>query len=44
MRTTVRKVMGDRVAERCKDVWDLDEEGEVKAVSYLIYSFLWNIF
>merc|ERR1711969_423672 len=22
MRTTVRKVMGDRVAERCKDVWD----------------------
>lgn len=33
MRTTVRKVLGDKVADRCKDVWDLDEEGELKAVS-----------
>ncbi|KAL5356872.1 hypothetical protein BJX96DRAFT_187827, partial [Aspergillus floccosus] len=32
MRTTVRKVLGDRVADRCKDVWDLDEEGEVNAM------------
>lgn len=32
MRTTVRKVMGDRVADRCKDVWDLDAEGEVNAM------------
>lgn len=32
MRTTVRKVLGDKVADRCKDVWDLDEEGEVQAV------------
>lgn len=32
MRTTVRKVLGDKVADRCKDVWDLDEEGELQAV------------
>lgn len=30
MRTTLRKALGDKVADRCKDVWDLDEEGEVK--------------
>lgn len=35
MRTTVRKVLGDKVADRCKDVWDLDEGGEVRAVSFL---------
>jgi cation diffusion facilitator CzcD-associated flavoprotein CzcO len=33
MRTTARKVMGDTVADRCADVWDLDPEGEVNAVS-----------
>lgn len=33
MRTTVRKVLGDKVADRCSDVWDLDAEGEVQAVS-----------
>jgi lysine/ornithine N-monooxygenase len=33
MRTTVRKVLGDRVADRCRDVWDLDHEGELNAVS-----------
>ncbi|GFF46966.1 probable indole-3-pyruvate monooxygenase YUCCA10 [Aspergillus udagawae] len=32
MRTTVRKVLGDRVADRCRDVWDLDEEGEINAM------------
>lgn len=32
MRTSVRKVLGDTVADRCKDVWDLDEEGEVNAM------------
>lgn len=32
MRTTCRKVMGDAVVDRCKDVWDLDEEGEVNAM------------
>ncbi|RAK97101.1 putative flavin-binding monooxygenase [Aspergillus ibericus CBS 121593] len=32
MRTTVRKVLGDRVADRCQDVWDLDEEGEINAM------------
>ena len=33
MRTTVRKVLGDKIADRCSDVWDLDNEGEVQAVS-----------
>ncbi|KAB8271386.1 hypothetical protein BDV30DRAFT_240536 [Aspergillus minisclerotigenes] len=32
MRTTVRKSLGDTVADRCKDVWDLDEEGEANAM------------
>ncbi|KAJ5682425.1 hypothetical protein N7462_005590 [Penicillium macrosclerotiorum] len=32
MRTTVRKVVGDKVADRCLDVWDLDNEGEVRAM------------
>lgn len=35
MRTSVRKTLGDRVADRCKDVWNLDAEGEVNAVSNL---------
>ena len=44
MRTTVRKVMGDRVADRCKDVWDLDEEGEVNAVGCFMYEDRLNSF
>ena len=32
MRTSARKIMGDKVADRCNDVWDLDEEGELKTV------------
>lgn len=41
MRTTVRKILGDKVADRCRDVWDLDEEGEINAVSLkLIFSYL----
>ncbi|PMD40415.1 putative flavin-containing monooxygenase YUCCA3 [Hyaloscypha variabilis F] len=32
MRTSARKVFGDVVADRLKDVWDLDEEGEVNAM------------
>lgn len=43
MRTTVRKVLGDKVADRCSDVWDLDGEGELRAVRYqqvIILSFL----
>ncbi|GME36805.1 Flavin-containing monooxygenase-like protein [Neofusicoccum parvum] len=32
MRTSLRKIMGDKVADRAKDVWDLDEEGEVNAM------------
>lgn len=33
MRTTVRKVLGNKVADRLSDVWDIDEEGELRAVS-----------
>ncbi|KAK3171300.1 hypothetical protein OEA41_003384 [Lepraria neglecta] len=32
MRTSVRKILGNRVTDRCKDVWDLDVEGEVNAM------------
>jgi hypothetical protein len=32
MRTTLRKALGDKVADRAKDVWNLDEEGEVNAM------------
>ncbi|KAJ5161562.1 hypothetical protein N7492_006954, partial [Penicillium capsulatum] len=32
MRTTVRKTLGDKVADRCSDVWDLDSEGELRAM------------
>ncbi|KAK6066788.1 indole-3-pyruvate monooxygenase YUCCA11 [Seiridium cupressi] len=32
MRTTVGKVLGDTTADKCKDVWDLDYEGELNAV------------
>ncbi|KAJ5450204.1 uncharacterized protein N7458_006653 [Penicillium daleae] len=32
MRTTVRKVLGDKIADRCLDVWDLDNEGELRAM------------
>ena len=33
MRTTLRKTLGDHIADRCRDVWNLDGEGEVNAVS-----------
>lgn len=32
MRESVRKVLGDKVADRCGDVWGLDEAGELKTV------------
>lgn len=32
MVTSARKILGGKVADRCKDVWDLDSEGEVNAV------------
>lgn len=34
MRTTVSKGLGDKVADRCADVWDLDHEGELRGVSF----------
>lgn len=33
MVTSARKILGDKVADRCNNVWDLDSEGEVNAVS-----------
>lgn len=33
MRESVRKSLGCEVADRCGDVWGLDEEGEIKSVS-----------
>lgn len=39
MRTTLRKTLGDKIANRCHDVEDLDDEGEVNAVSSPIQSF-----
>ncbi|KAL9115691.1 MAG: hypothetical protein Q9227_000059 [Pyrenula ochraceoflavens] len=32
MRTSVKKILGDKVASYCKDVWDLDGEGEINAM------------
>jgi cation diffusion facilitator CzcD-associated flavoprotein CzcO len=32
MKTSVEKALGKAEADRCKDVWDLDEEGEVNAM------------
>lgn len=39
MRTSVHKILGSKVAERCKDVWDLDEEGELNAVCHILEIF-----
>lgn len=35
MRTMAKKIFGAAVSDRCKDVWDLDDEGEVNTVSSL---------
>ncbi|RAL15797.1 flavin-containing monooxygenase [Aspergillus homomorphus CBS 101889] len=32
MRDSIRHTLGDTVANQCKDVWDLDEEGEIKTI------------
>ncbi|KAF2656748.1 putative flavin-containing monooxygenase YUCCA3 [Lophiostoma macrostomum CBS 122681] len=32
MKTSVEKALGKQEADRCRDVWDLDEEGEVNAM------------
>ena len=42
MRESVRKVLGAKVADRCKDVWDLDEEGELKTVSSPLPNFVFH--
>ncbi|GLA42929.1 hypothetical protein AnigIFM63309_011664 [Aspergillus niger] len=34
MKTTARQTFGDAVASRFQKEWDLDEEGEINAVSY----------
>ena len=39
MRTTSRKACGDKIADRCKDVWDLNEDVKVNALSaYFLHS------
>ena len=38
MRTTVRKVLGNKVADRCGDVWDLDGEGELNSVCLIPFN------
>ena len=35
MVTSARKIFGDKVADRCNDVWDLDDEAEIKTVRHL---------
>lgn len=35
MVTSARKIFGDKVADRCNDVWDLDDEAEIKTVGLL---------
>lgn len=37
MRTTARKILGDKIANRLLDVWDLNDEGEVNAVSEILH-------
>lgn len=32
MRTQCRKIFGDKVADRVKDVWGMDEEGEIRGM------------
>lgn len=32
MRSTARKIFGDEVADRTKDVWGFDEEGELRTI------------
>ncbi|KAL3470485.1 hypothetical protein BJX99DRAFT_267399 [Aspergillus californicus] len=32
MHESVRRVLGDHVADRCKQVWGLDEEGEINTI------------
>ncbi|KAK7413126.1 hypothetical protein QQX98_008012 [Neonectria punicea] len=32
IRSTTRKVLGDKVADRVGDIWDLDEEGEIRSI------------
>ncbi|OLL26602.1 hypothetical protein NEOLI_000054 [Neolecta irregularis DAH-3] len=32
MKEAARKILGDKVADRCSDVWGLDDEGEVQGL------------
>lgn len=38
MNESVRQVLGDKVADRCNQVWGLDEEGELRTVSTIPFS------
>lgn len=37
MRTSCRKILGDEVADKVTDVWDLDGEGELNGVSLCLF-------
>jgi cation diffusion facilitator CzcD-associated flavoprotein CzcO len=43
MKTSLQKALGEEEASRCKDVWDLDAEGELNAVSSFSFSSLSRI-
>ena len=43
MKTSVQKILGDKVASRCNDVWDLDEEGELNAVCVFALTCHWHL-
>jgi putative flavoprotein involved in K+ transport len=32
MRESARRIFGDAVADRCGDVWGLDDEGELRSI------------
>lgn len=38
MRSSTRNILGDKVADRVKECWDLDEQGEINSVSYLMFT------
>ncbi|KAM0421007.1 hypothetical protein ACHAPT_011250 [Fusarium lateritium] len=40
MRSTTLKILGRKVADRVGDIWDLDEQGEIRSVSFLEFPYL----
>ena len=40
MLTSAQEILGDEVAGRCKDVWTLGDEGEIRTVNWILSSVL----